>query len=133
MGKKNNKDITDLFSKLKNALGTRPSLKKMFDEIRMMRFKIRPISGDVSLLQLKNHQLIETLWGLGKLDEVFQNEYEKLGSDQKEVFFRLFDNLYLQYEDQLNKININKEIKPKLSQVFEMEIFKDLSAKKKVN
>ena len=98
-----------------------------------MRFKIRPISGDVSLLQLKNHQLIETLWGLGKLDEVFQNEYEKLGSDQKEVFFRLFDNLYLQYEDQLNKININKEIKPKLSQVFEMEIFKDLSAKKKVN
>src|SRR3989344_679001 len=133
MTKRNSQDITDIFRKLKKALGTKPTHEKMYEEIRMMRFKIRPISGDISLLQLKNHQLIETLWGLGKLDEVFQNEYEKLGSDQKEVFFRLFDNLYLQYEDQLNKININKEIKPKLSQVFEMEIFKDLSAKKKVN
>lgn len=114
-------------------MGTKPSLDKMYDEIRMMRFKIRPISGDVSLLQFKNSELIEALWGLGKLDEVFQKEYDNLGNDQKEVFFRLFDNLYHQYQEQLNKININKELKPKLSQVFEMEIFKDITARKKTN
>lgn len=133
MSKGNNNNIIDIFSKLKKALGTKPSHEKMYEEIRMMRFKIRPISGDISLLQLKNHQLIETLWGLGKLDELFQKEYDKLGNNQKEVFFRLFDNLYSQYQDQLNKININKEIKPRLSQVFEMEIFKDITARKKVN
>lgn len=133
MGKKNNQDITDIFGKLKKALGTKPSLEQMYEEIRMMRFKIRPISGDISLLQLKNHQLIETIWGLGKLDEVFQKEYDRLGSGQKEVFFRLFDSLYHQYQEQLNKININKEIKPNLTEVFEMEIFKDITAKKRVN
>lgn len=133
MSKGNNNNIIDIFSKLKKALGTKPSHEKMYEEIRMMRFKIRPISGDISLLQLKNHQLIETLWGLGKLDELFQKEYDKLGNNQKEIFFRLFDNLYSQYQDQLNKININKEIKPRLSQVFEMEIFKDITARKKVN
>lgn len=133
MRKRHNHQVIDIFSKLKKALGTKPSLDKMYDEIRMMRFKIRPISGDVSLLQFKNSELIEALWGLGKLDEVFQKEYDNLGNDQKEVFFRLFDNLYHQYQEQLNKININKELKPKLSQVFEMEIFKDITARKKTN
>ncbi|OGK09290.1 hypothetical protein A2767_03580 [Candidatus Roizmanbacteria bacterium RIFCSPHIGHO2_01_FULL_35_10] len=133
MTKRNSQDITDIFRKLKKALGTKPTHEKMYEEIRMMRFKIRPISGDISLLQLKNHQLIETLWGLGKLDEVFQKEYDKLGNNQKEVFFRLFDNLYDQYQEELNKINVSKEIRPKLSQVFEMEIFKDFSAKRKSN
>jgi len=133
MRRRNNENIVDIFGKLKKALGSRPSLEKMYDEIRMMRFKIRPISGDISLLQLKNHHLIETLWGLGKLDEVFQAEYDKLGQGQKEVFFKLFDNLYNQYQDELNKININREIKPRLTQVFEMEIFKDMSPRKKAN
>ena len=133
MRKRNSQDVVDIFSKLKKALGEKPSHQKMYEEIRMMRFKIRPISGDVSILQLKNHQLIETLWGLGKLDEVFQKEYDKLGRDQKEVFFRLFDNLYHQYQEQLNRININKEVRTQLSQTFEMEIFKDITIKKKVN
>lgn len=133
MRKRNSQNIVDIFSKLKKAIGEKPSQQKMYEEIRMMRFKIRPISGDVSILQIKNHQLIETLWGLGKLDEVFQKEYDKLGRDQKEVFFRLFDNLYHQYQEQLNRININNEVKTQLSQTLEMEIFKDITIKKKVN
>src|SRR3989338_10072011 len=131
MTKRNSQDITDIFRKLKKALGTKPTHEKMYEEIRMMRFKIRPISGDISLLQLKNHQLIETLWGLGKLDEVFQKEYDKLGNNQKEVFFSLFDNLYHQLQNQLSKVNIQKETRPNLTQVLEMEIFKDISTKKK--
>ena len=70
---------------------------------------------------------------LGKLDEVFQREYRKLPGDQKEIFFRLFDNLYQQFQDQLNKVNINPEVKSNLPQILEMEIFKDISTKKKVN
>ena len=133
MTKKNSKDIIEIFSNLKKALGSKPPIEEMYDDIRMMRFKIKPISGDVSLLQLKNSRLIETLWSLGKLDEVFQREYKKLSEDQKEVFFRLFDNLHQQFQDQLNKVNINPEVKSNLPQILEMEIFKDISTKKKVN
>src|SRR3990170_2935325 len=133
MTKKNNKDIVEIFNNLKKALGNKPPIEKMYEEIRMMRFKIKPISGDIFLLQLKNHRLIETLWGLGKLDEVFQKEYKKLASEQKEAFFRLFDNLYQQFQDQLSKININPEVRSSLPQVLEMEIFKDMSSKRKAN
>lgn len=133
MAKKNNKDVIEIFSNLKKTLGAKLPIEKMYEEVRMMRFKIKPISGDISLLQLKNHRLIEMLWSLGKLDEVFQREYRKLPSDQKEVFFRIFDNLYQQFQDQLNKININPEVKSNLPQVLEMEIFKDMSTKKKLN
>src|SRR3990172_8741130 len=125
MGKKNSRDVLEIFSDLKKILGAKPPIEKMYEEIRMMRFKIKPISGDISLLQLKNRGLIETLWGLGKLDEVFQTEYEKLATDQKEVFFRLFDNLYQQLQNQLNKINVHPEVRSNLPQILEMEIFKD--------
>lgn len=133
MGKKNSRDVLEIFSALKKILGAKPPIEKMYEEIRMMRFKIKPISGDISLLQLKNRGLIETLWGLGKLDEVFQTEYDKLANDQKEVFFRLFDNLYQQLQNQLNKINVSPEVRSNLPQILEMEIFKDTPAKKKAN
>lgn len=133
MAKKNNRDIVEIFGNLKKTLGAKPSFEKMYAEIRMMRFKIKPISGDISLLQLKNQRLIEALWSLGKLDEVFQREYKYLAEDQKEAFFRLFDNLYEQFQHQLNKINIKPEVKSNLPQVLEMEIFKEAPAKKKLN
>ncbi len=133
MGKKNNNDVIDIFSNLNKTLGAKPPIEKMYEEIRMMRFKIKPISGDISLLQLTNQHLIEALWGLGKLDEVFQKEYKRLPNEQKEVFFRIFDKLYQQFQDQLNKINVNPEVRSNLSHVLEMEIFKDISTKRKVN
>ncbi len=133
MSKINKQDVVDIFSKLKKALAAKPPMQKMYQDIRMMKFKIRPISGDISLLKLRNQHLIETLWSLGKLDEVYQREFFKLAKEQKEVFFRLFDNLYWQFQDQLNRIDVNPEVKSQFPQVLEMEIFKEATVKKKVN
>ncbi len=130
MAGKNNKDVVTIFHQLKKALAAKPTTKKMFDEVRMMKFKIRPISGDVSLLALNNIHLIETLWSLGKLDETFQRELRKLSNDQKEIFFRMFDELYQQFQNQLNKITIRQEVKSSIPKLLEMEIFKDLSSKR---
>ena len=47
----------------------------MFEEVRMMKFKIKPIQGDVSAFNLKNERFIESLWSLGKLDEFFHKEF----------------------------------------------------------
>lgn len=133
MHKKNSKDVVEIFSSLKKILSTKPPIQEMFAEVRMMKFKIKPISGDISLLQLKNSHLIETLWSLGKLDEVFQKEFNNLSKNQKEVFFHMFDNLHQQFQNQLNKMSINPEMKSKLPQILEMEIFKEISAGKKLN
>lgn len=133
MKKRLNKGVVDIFSNLKKVFNSKPSKGEMFEEVRMMKFKIKPISGDISLLHLKNYNLIETLWSLGKLDEMFQKEYQSLPNDQKEVFFRIFDNLYQQFQDQLNKISVSTEKRSNIPHSLEMEIFKDISAKKKPN
>ena len=133
MVKKNNKDVVDIFSKLKKTLDVKPTMEKMYEEVRMMRFKIKPISGNIFLLKLKNRNLIETLWGLGKLDEVFQQEYKNVSSDQQEAFFRYFDNLYQHFQERLNNISASSELKTNLPQVLEMEIFKDKAARQRAN
>ena len=133
MVKKNNKDVVDIFSKLKKTLDIKPTMEKMYEEVRMMRFKIKPISGNIFLLKLKNRNLIETLWGLGKLDEVFQQEYKNVSSDQQEAFFRYFDNLYQHFQERLNNISASSELKTNLPQVLEMEIFKDKAARQRAN
>ncbi len=130
MNKKKTKDVVEIFSNFKKVLAAKPSLTEMFADVRMMRFKIKPITGDISILQLKNHRLIETLWSLGKLDEVFQKEYANLSKDQKDVFFKLFDNLYQQFQHELNRISINPELKTRPPHVIEMEIFKEISSEK---
>ncbi len=96
----------------------------MFDEIRMMRFKVRPVTGDISSLDFDNSTFIETLWSLGKLDEFFHTTVDDLNKDEKQVFFRLFDDLYQDYQDRLNEINIRAD---KFSQdfAFEVEIYRD--------
>ncbi len=133
MRRKNSKDVVDIFTNLKKVLNAKPSMGEMFEDVRMMRFKIKPISGDISLLHLKNYHLIETLWSLGKLDEMFQREYKTLTKDQKDVFFKIFDNLYQQFQDQLNRISVSPEKKSNISHSLEMEIFKDVSPQKKFN
>lgn len=131
--KKNNRDVISIFSNFKKILEAKPSINTMFDEVRMMKFKVKPISGDISLLELKDNRLIETLWSLGKLDEVFQREFKRLTVSEKEVFFRIFDNLYQRFQNQLNTVHLGREKKPNTPQILEMEIFKEAPVKKKAN
>ena len=133
MTNRDQKDVVDIFSQFKKTLEAKPSVVEMYEEVRMMKFKIKPLAGDISLLQFDNANLIETLWSLGKLDEMFQKEFKQLAKNEKEVFFRLFDELYLKFQDQLNKVKINPLKKPNFPQFVEMEIFKEIPAKKKAN
>lgn len=133
MIKKNNQDILEIFSNFQKTLEKKPSAGQMFDEVRMMKFKIRPIMGDISFLQLKDNGLIETLWSLGKLDEMFQKEYKKLRKTEQEIFFRMFENLYHQFQSQLANINLSRDRSLDAPRILEMEIFKEMPSKKKSN
>lgn len=133
MPKKNSRDVLAIFAHLKKVLETKPPIDRMYEEVRMMKFKIRPIAGDITLLQLKNNHFIETLWSLGKLDEMFQKEFNKLSNPEKEVFFRMFDNLHQQFQGQLNKLSVNPQVRSNIPQILEIEIFKEMPARKKLN
>lgn len=126
MSKKNSKDALDVLQILqKDVFSKRPSQTIMWDEVRMMKFKIRPLYGDVSSINLKNNNLIEIMWSLGKLDEFFHKEYNKLDNKQKDVFFRIFENLHEQFQTQLNSVNLKSGLSDKTVPVLEMEIYKE--------
>ncbi len=129
MRKKNNIDVFEMLTKFQsNVLSKKPSHKQMYDEVRLMRFKIKPLQGEITMLDLNNNTFIEMLWGLGKLDEFYQGHVEKLPKDQKQVFFRIFDELYQKFQQELNKVSLKRE-ESSQSTTFEMEIFKDRSKK----
>ncbi|MEO6509308.1 MAG: hypothetical protein ABIO02_05115 [Patescibacteria group bacterium] len=130
MRKKSNTDVIEIVSRFqKNILENRPPDDQMYQEVRMMKFKIKPVLGDISILNLRNNNLIEILWSLGKIDEFFQNQSENLNDGEKEIFYKLLDDIYERYQDQLNMIDLKKENIPSSSSGFEMEIFKERSSK----
>jgi len=133
MIRKNNKDIAEVMSHIKMILDEKPSTETMLHEIQMMRFKIRPLQGDFSLVNLRNSDLIETLWSLGKLDDIFQKEYKQVAPKDREALFKIYNNFNQKLQQQLNKIHLKQEKPITYPQSLEMEIFKERLLKKKIN
>ncbi len=129
MKNKNQIDVLKIFDSFQKMVQKKRTYQEMIDEVRMMKFKIRPMQGDILLFNLKDERLIEVLWGLGKLDQLFHNTYHKLSSRDKGVFFRIFDGMYQRLQTELSKINLRKDRLSQTPPVVEMEIFKEQQKK----
>lgn len=97
----------------------------MYEEVRMMNFKIKPLQGDISVINLKDKNFIEILWSLGKLDEFFHGHVEKISQSEQETFFKLIDEMYDKFQEDLNTLDLKQEHFAQASSSFEMEIYKD--------
>ena len=106
-------------------LNNKPNEKDMYDEVRMMRFKVKPVHGDLSVLNINNHHFMEILWSLGKMDEFFQANADSLSQDEKSTFMRVFDGMYKNFQTELNSISIKSENADTEQTALEMEIFKE--------
>ena len=134
MGKKTSKDILTLFGNIQKVITSKPTTNQMFKEVQMMKFKIKPIQGDLMSFNLKNEQFIESLWSLGKLDEFFYKEFPILSGKEKVVFMKFFDSLYFKYQQQLNQTNLQqRRLTLKKTGLLELEIYKERKLKKQVN
>lgn len=121
-------DVFNLISRLQKILTQKPSQEEMLKEVQMMKFKIRPVYGDLSLLDFKNLPLVEALWGLGKIEEFFYKEVKKIDGRDQQTFFRLINQIKNRLETQLNKISFKTSVT--VPQMVEMEIFKERPRKK---
>lgn len=132
--KRERRDILELLADFKFILIRKPTYEEMYNQVRMMRFKIKPLQGDISVFNAKNNRLIEVLWSLGKLDEVYQKRVLHLDATQREIFFRVFDDVYHKLQGELNQINLKSEnIRVDSPTPLEMEIFKEYKNNKKLN
>lgn len=126
MKRKADKDVLEIIRNFQKSLDNKPTLKKMYEEIQMMKFKVKPIQGDLSMVNLNNERFISVLWSLGKLEEFFKKELKGLSGKNKELFSRVFDSIYHKYQQDLNKINLHVERKSSISSLLEVEIFKEV-------
>lgn len=134
MRKKREIDVLHVLAEFqKNILEKKPSADKMYDEVQMMHFKIRPLQGDVSLLNLSDSNLIEALWNLGKLDEFFRTQKDQLTQKQKQIFFQFLENLYEQFQEKLSNVRLQPIEEIRVDSSVEMEIFKEETHRTKVN
>ena len=91
--KKNKQDILNILSHFQSKIKNEPPVDKMYQEVQMMNFKIKPVQGDVSIINFNNKQLIGVLWRLGKLDEFFHQEFNQLSPQQKKILIDFFPDL----------------------------------------
>lgn len=127
---RNETDVLQIFDTFQKAIQNKPPHKQMINEVRMMKFKVRPMQGDILLFNLQDERLIEALWSLGKLDELFHNKYQKLSLKEKGVFFRIFDSMYQKLQSDLGRINLRRDKTSDISPTVEIEIFKEQKQKK---
>ena len=129
MNKKN--DILKTIQELHLEIEKNVSPEKMSNDVRMMNFKIRPLSGDVNLLtSLNNKGFIEILWKIGKLDEFYIREVKKFNLKEKEILKNFFVSLHDKFQQQLNKLNFSLEKTKAKPAFFEMEIIKEIKNRK---
>jgi len=121
-----------------NVLDRPPSFEQMLSEVRMMRFKVRPLQGDISVLNVSNQTLVETLWRLGKMDAFVESHAQNLDKKNETTFYHYFDSLHKHLQERLNTVQLaerkrtqspHQHLKPS---ILEMEIYKERK-KRKVN
>lgn len=120
----------DVYEKIKKfqdmALTNKPAHEEMVNEVRFMNFKIRPVNGNIAALDFHNADLIDALWSLGKLDEFARTELSSIPKSQKDVFFRIVNDMRLIFQQRINKVRLAQggtaDAEPPF---FEAEIFKD--------
>lgn len=120
---------TDLYEKIKSfqlkTFSQKPSIEEMIQEVRMMNFKVRPVYGNIAKLDFKNGAFIDALWSLGKLDEFFRDEVVGIEDEEREIFFKIIEEMRASFQKQLNRTQISDKTPKGDPTFFEIEIFKD--------
>lgn len=121
-------DMLRLFKSFKaNVLDKKVSHEQMVRDVSMMKFKIRPLQGDVMRLNFSNSTFVETIWQLGMMDEFIEKNAHKIDKQQEHAFFHYFDGMYRKLQSNLNELhfNVQKGDLFEKRDYIEMEIFKE--------
>jgi hypothetical protein len=119
----------DLYERIKlfqqRTLSNSLSVDEMISEVHMMNFKVRPVYGNIGTLDFKNTDFINALWSLGKLDEFFKEEFQNVEDEDREIFFKLVDDMRVSLQQKLNSAYNRKETPTEDKLFFEIEIYKE--------
>lgn len=119
--------VLDLIKKITLEVeNARPSRERMIEDVKMMNFKIRPLIGDIFELTRKEVGFLESLWKIGKIEEIVAGGINELNNREKEIFLRYLENFQKQMERRIS--SIIKQLPPEESKninILELEVFKE--------
>lgn len=105
-------------------------LEIMIRDIQMMRFKVRSVIGDIALLQKPHYEFIESLWKIGKIDEIISSSFGDMSEDDQERLLDYFRDVEEQAQDAIREsleLAGSQTDVPSDIPLLKLEIFKDLS------
>ena len=103
-----------------------PAKEKMLEDIKMMNFKIRPVSGDIFSLAKREIGFVESLWKLGRIEQIIEDKIDTLDESEQDVFLNYLDDIQLRTQkDIASKIEKLPKREQQKMRVLEFEIFKD--------
>lgn len=129
-------DMLRLFKSFKkDVLDNKPAHEQMINEVRMMKFKVKPIQGDVSKLNFSNQTFVETIWQLGKMDDFIEKHISKIDKQQEHAFYHYFEGMYQQLQEKLSNLHFGTGIVDLNAKrnLVEMEIYKEGKRGKPLN
>jgi len=104
--------------------GKKVPLEIMISDVQMMKFKIRSLFGDISMIEHLERDFIESLWRIGKIDEIVSSNIQDLDEDEREVLFEYMDSLEQNVRDTMKRsFHVHGAQK---DGVLKLEVFKEL-------
>jgi hypothetical protein len=129
MGKVTDKKINalDLIARITRDIERdKPTKEVMMEDIKMMNFKVKPVSGDIFSLTKKDIGFVESLWKLGKVEEMVADKLDNLEENEKDIFFNYLDDLQVRTQQEIAvAISQLSKKEQKKMEFLELEIFKE--------
>jgi conjugal transfer/entry exclusion protein len=116
--------IKQIMVEVENELPTQDNMRK---EVQMMGFKIRQITGDMSSLSRLDSNVIESLWKIGKIDEIISSNFDKLDEVDQDRLLDYLHAIETKTEQRLQQsIKTKKTTKTsKKEKILKLEVFKN--------
>lgn len=104
----------------------KPPHETMRKEIQLMKFKIRPVVGDIANLKKMDNQIVEILWQVGKIDEIVHRSFDDLNEDDQDRLLEYLQHVELKAQEDMRNL-IRSSRSNRKSKALKIEIFKEHS------
>lgn len=93
-GRSKGSNVVNLIKKIMIEIEqARPTKEEMLQDLKLMNLKVRPIVGDIFMLNSGEHGLLETLWRIGKIEEIFMVAADTLGENERGTLFKYLESV----------------------------------------
>lgn len=103
-----------------------PTREEMLEDIKLMKFKIKPLSGDINNINGVDNSFIESLWRIGRIDLILKTHFNKLSDEEKASVVQFLKHLEEKTEDGVrHDIDALSPQQKKQAQILKLAIFRD--------